>query len=173
MMSESADDNKRVCIFLRITDDVLENVIEFLSRQAAIIELINNVPGWKFSEIYAATDSVDIEFKRLVSDCRMGKIDVLVVKNLKQLGRSNQERLSAIEIIRAASGEIEFLSIDESLFSLEDAALKLQSDNYEQPDVSAALIDKEKTGAGGSTKEKLSYSNLLKQLDEKKWKENE
>ena len=173
MMSESADGNKRVCIYLRITEDVLENVIEFISRQAAIIELINNMPGWQFSEVYAATDSVDAEFNRLISDCRLGKVDVLVVKNLKQLGRNNSERLAAVERIKAASGEMEFLSIDETIFTLEDAVQKLQSAEYEQTEISTASADADITGAAGSSKEKLSYSNLLKQLEDKKRKENE
>lgn len=119
---------KRVCIYLRLTKDDLYDAMRVVQRQKKIIELIENEQDWTYAGAYVCTDNIDKEFHRLLDDCRAGRIDVIVIKNMWQLGRNRDECLqSALLVQEAAAGETELISIDEGILSLEELLIQIRS----------------------------------------------
>jgi len=119
---------KRVCIYLRLTKDDLYDAMRVVQRQKKIIELIENEQDWAYAGAYVCTDNIDKEFHRLLDDCRTGRIDVIVIKNMWQLGKNRDECLqSALLVQEAAAGETELISIDEGILSLEELLIQIRS----------------------------------------------
>ena len=119
---------KRVCIYLRLTKDDLYDAMRVVQRQKKIIELIENEQDWAYAGAYVCTDNIDKEFHRLLDDCRAGRIDVIVIKNVWQLGRTQDECLRSALLMKEAAADVtELISIDEGILSLEDLIIQIRS----------------------------------------------
>lgn len=149
MSNDKREKCKQVCVLIRLSKEDLDNAIMVVNRQKMIIDLIDNEPNWEYFKAYVTTDSIDDAFQDLLKDCRSGKVDVIIIRNLSQLGKCPEECLQTASMIRGAAGDkIDFISIDESIFLLDEAIDQIEE-----------LID----GSGNQTEKKLGN-----QIDEKK-----
>lgn len=122
MFEDNKEKRKQVCVLIRLSKEDLDNAIMVVNRQKMIIDLIDNEPTWEYYKAYVTTDSIDDAFRDLLKDCRSGKIDVIIIRNLSQLGKCPEECLQAASMIRDVAGDnIDFISIDESIFLLDEA----------------------------------------------------
>jgi len=119
---------KRACIYLKLTKEDLYDAMRVVQDQKKTIELIENEPDWKYAGSYACTENLDTEFQKLLSDCRRGKIDVIIIKNVDQLGSDPDECMRAASLLQEAAGDgIELISIEEGIFTLGDLIQKIRS----------------------------------------------
>ena len=73
-------------------------------------QMIREHPGWRFAGIYAdeamtGTKDTREEFQRLLTDCRAGKIDMVITKSVSRFARNT---VTSLETVR----ELKLLGVD-------------------------------------------------------------
>ena len=124
--------NKRVAVYARVSSDKdeaknsLKNQIAFFSSEIA------KHPDWELAGIYqdqgkSGTNDRRAGFRKMVDDCRAGKIDVIMVKSVDRLARNTPLLLKFLTGARDNGVTVYFLQ--EGLNS---------SDQYRWTDINAA-----------------------------------
>lgn len=120
---------KKVAAYVRVSsgkDAMLHSLSAQISYYSAYIQ---KNPQWEYAGVYVdeartGTKDTRIEFQRLLSDCKQGKIDMIVTKSISRFARNT---LTVLETVR----ELKNLGIDvyfekENIHSLsEDGELML------------------------------------------------
>lgn len=105
--------NYRVGIYCRVSSRSQEQLTSLAAQASYLTRLVAAKPGWKLSDIYldikSGSEQTDrTEFQRLLSDCRAGKIDIILTKSISRFGRNTVETLATINEMRAKGVEIVF-----------------------------------------------------------------
>jgi len=93
---------KRVAAYARVSDGK-ESMLHSLSAQVSYYcKLIQNTPGWEYAGVYAdeaisGTKDSRKEFKRILEDCKDGKIDMIITKSISRFARNT---LTTLETVR-------------------------------------------------------------------------
>ena len=78
-------------------------------------------PGWKFGTLYWDEDCKNKNEKNLpglsalISDCKAGKVDVVLVKSISGLTMENDDAVSVIEILQNLNLPVTILPIEENI----------------------------------------------------------
>jgi len=105
--------NYRVGIYCRVSSRSQEQLSSLATQASYLTRLVAARPGWKLSDIYldvkSGSDEADRnEFQRLLTDCRAGKVDIVLTKSISRFGRNTVETLATINEMRAKGVEIVF-----------------------------------------------------------------
>ncbi len=98
--------------------EILANELDSLSAQERYYEKrIKAKPNWKFAGIYSDIGSgITIKrrkrFHALVSACRFGKVDMVLIKSAHQLARNTVDALETIRMLRRWKVSIYFEADD-------------------------------------------------------------
>jgi len=99
-------ETKRVAAYARVSTDHKEQLESFNSQIAYYTDVINNNPAWVLVDIYAdegisgtRTDKRD-NFNRLINDCMLGKIDIVLTKSLSRFSRNTIDTLKYIRLLK-------------------------------------------------------------------------
>ncbi|MBP1920646.1 recombinase family protein [Youngiibacter multivorans] len=101
---------KKVAAYARVSSDK-DSMHQSLSAQISYFsDLIQRNPEWEFVRIYAdeaktGTKDTREEFQNMLSDCREGKIDLIITKSVSRFARNT---LTMLEVVR----ELKALNID-------------------------------------------------------------
>ncbi len=83
-----------VCAYARVSSDSDDRLNSFSAQVEYFTQLIQAHNDWEFVDIYAdegiigtRADKRD-DFKRLMRDCRAGRIDHILVKSISRFGRT-------------------------------------------------------------------------------------
>ena len=101
---------KKVAAYARVSSDK-DSMHQSLSTQISYFsDLIQRNPEWEFVRIYAdeaktGTKDTREEFQNMLSDCREGKIDLIITKSVSRFARNT---LTMLEVVR----ELKALNID-------------------------------------------------------------
>ena len=94
-------EKESVAAYCRVSTDSADQLNSYHSQIAYYTKLINENPDWELYDIYAdagitgtSIDKRD-EFKRMIADCREGKIKRVLVKSVSRFGRNTTELLEA------------------------------------------------------------------------------
>ena len=92
--------NKRVAIYLRHKEpieDISYHIVQGKHYQA-LVEAHENC---QLTEIYIDKGSLknQVEFKRLIGDCRAGKIDMIIARSVSQFGRNQIEAIEMAQYL--------------------------------------------------------------------------
>jgi len=103
----------RVGIYCRVSSRSQEQLTSLATQASYLTRLVAAKPGWILSDIYldikSGSEEADRnEFQRLLTDCRAGKIDVVLTKSISRFGRNTVETLATINEMRAKRVEIVF-----------------------------------------------------------------
>ena len=104
---------KRVAAYARVSsgkDAMLHSLSEQVSYYSA---LIRQNPGWQYAGVYAdeamtGTKENRAEFQRLLSDCRVGKIDLILTKSISRFARNTVNLLKTVRELKALGVDIHF-----------------------------------------------------------------
>lgn len=85
--------NYRVAIYCRLSRDDGNEESQSIQTQREILTEYVNKQGWKIVDVYAddgysGTDFDRPDFKRLLDDIEIGRIDLVITKDLSRLGRN-------------------------------------------------------------------------------------
>ena len=101
---------KKVAAYARVSSGK-DAMLHSLSAQISYYsQLIQNHPGWLYCGVYAdealtGTKDTRENFQRLLTDCRVGKIDVIITKSISRFARNT---VILLETVR----ELKLLGID-------------------------------------------------------------
>lgn len=121
---------KKVAAYARVSKDT-ERLMHSVSEQISYYStLIQKNPEWDYAGVYAdcgitgtLTDSRP-EFKRMVSDCENGKINIILTKSISRFARNTVDLLDTVRHLKSIGVEVRFEKERISSFS-EDGELML------------------------------------------------
>lgn len=104
---------KRVAAYARVSAEK-DTAEHSLAQQISYYnEYISNHPGWEFAGVYAdegisGTRAERPEFQRLLTDCRAGKIDLIITKSVTRLARNTVTLLETVRELKTLGIEVFF-----------------------------------------------------------------
>ena len=89
----------RVCCYARVSTDRDEQESSYEAQQQHYEDLIRRNPEWEYAGMYADEQSgMNTKkregFKRMIDDCRKGKIDMIVTKSISRFSRNIVDTIS-------------------------------------------------------------------------------
>ena len=104
---------KHVAAYARVSDGK-ESMLHSLSAQVSYYcKLIQNTPGWEYAGVYvdeavSGTKDSRKEFKRMVEDCKDGKIDMIITKSISRFARNTVDTLTTVRKLKNKGVEVYF-----------------------------------------------------------------
>ena len=102
-----------VAAYARVSSDK-DAMLHSLSEQVSYYNgYIQKHPGWKFCGVYAdeaktGTKDTRANFQRMLSDCRAGKIDLIITKSISRFARNTVTLLQTARELKAMGIDIFF-----------------------------------------------------------------
>jgi DNA invertase Pin-like site-specific DNA recombinase len=104
---------KRVCAYARVSsgkDSMLHSLAAQVSHYS---KLIQSRPEWEYVGVYAdealtGTKDNRAEFKRMLTDCRLGLIDTIITKSISRFARNTVTLLNTARELKALGIDIHF-----------------------------------------------------------------
>ena len=104
---------KRVAAYCRVStgkDAMLHSLSEQISRYSAYIQ---SQPGWAYAGVYAdeaytGTKGERPKFQQMLSDCRAGKIDLILTKSISRFARNTVTMLETVRELKALGIDVYF-----------------------------------------------------------------
>lgn len=96
----------RVCAYARVSSDSKDQLNSFASQVRYYTKYIQSHEEWSLVDIYAdegisgTCAAKRDEFQRLLRDCRLGKIDRILVKSVSRFARNAQDCLEAVRELK-------------------------------------------------------------------------
>lgn len=104
----------RIAGYARVSSNSEEQLRSFYSQLEYYNEIIKYIPNSKLVGVYVDEGITGTRidkrtgFKRLINDCRLGKIDRIITKSINRFGRNIIETLSVIRELKALNVSIYF-----------------------------------------------------------------
>ena len=104
---------KRVCAYARVSSGK-DAMLHSLSAQVSFYSsMIQRNPDWIYVGVYAdeavtGTKGARAEFQRMLTDCRAGKIDMIITKSITRFARNTVTLLEATRELKALGVDIFF-----------------------------------------------------------------
>lgn len=104
---------KRVAAYARVSVDK-DAMLHSLAAQISYYKgLIQGRPEWEYAGVYAdegltGTKENRPEFQRLLTDCRAGKIDMVIVKSISRLARNTVTMLATVRELKGLGIDVLF-----------------------------------------------------------------
>ena len=105
LQSEAAQ--LRVAAYCRVSTDSEDQLNSFAAQQTYYNDYIRKHDSWQLAEIYAdegitgTSAAKRDDFQRMLSDCRKGRIDKILVKSISRFARNTKECLEYIRELKA------------------------------------------------------------------------
>ena len=104
----------RVATYCRVSTDYSEQALSYVSQIRNYTDLINSHEGWELVDIYAdeAVSGTKLDkredFNRMLSDCRKGRIDKILVKSLSRFARNTNDCLTSLRELMSLGVAVQF-----------------------------------------------------------------
>ena len=105
--TSSAQEKRKlnVAVYCRVSTGNEEQSSSLQSQIEYYTEYVNNYPDWELAEVYAdSTTGLSVkdhpEFRKMLRQCRSGKIDMILCKSISRFGRNLRESLNVLEDLR-------------------------------------------------------------------------
>ena len=105
---------KKVAAYARVSMQS-ERMMHSLSTQISYYsKIIQKNPDWEYAGVYAddfisGTNTVKRdEFKRMLSDCEAGKIDIILTKSISRFARNTVDLLETVRHLKSMGIEVRF-----------------------------------------------------------------
>lgn len=97
---------KRVCAYCRVSTDTEEQLSSYEAQVGYYEEYIKKRPDWEFSGIYAdegitgTNTKKRTDFHRMIDDCLLGKIDMIITKSISRFARNTLDCLQYVRMLK-------------------------------------------------------------------------
>ena len=104
----------RVAAYCRVSTDSEDQLNSFVAQQSYYNDYIRKHDNWQLAEIYAdegitgTSAAKRDDFQRMLSDCRKGRIDKILVKSISRFARNTMECLETIRELKSMGVSILF-----------------------------------------------------------------
>jgi len=105
---------KRVCAYCRVSTDMSSQLNSFQSQKQYYEKLISKRDGWILVDIYAdygksgTTECNRVELDRMLRDCELGKIDLIITKSITRFARNTVDCIKEIRMLKKLGVDIYF-----------------------------------------------------------------
>ncbi len=104
---------KRVAAYARISLENDKTKNSFSAQVSYFSKLIQGNPEWEYAGVYAdcgesGTSKKRDDFKRLLSDCEAGKIDIILVKSISRFARNTVDLLETVRRLKELGIDVRF-----------------------------------------------------------------
>ncbi len=105
--------HKRVAAYARVSSEKDEMLHSLAAQVSHYSGYIRSHPGWTFAGIYAdegitGTKSSRPEFTRMLGDCRVGKINLLITKSISRFARNTVDLLNTVRELKDIGVDVYF-----------------------------------------------------------------
>lgn len=103
---------KRVCAYCRVSTDQEEQLSSYDLQVQHYTNFIMSNDLWEFSGVYAdeGISGTSIKnrdnFKRMISDCEDGKIDMIITKSISRFARNTLDCLNYVRMLKGLSNPV-------------------------------------------------------------------
>ena len=104
----------RVAAYCRVSTDSADQLNSFAAQNRHYTDLITSMANWKLVDIYADEGITGTsakkrpDFQRLLTDCRNGLIDKVLVKSISRFARNTKECLEVIRELKSLGIGVSF-----------------------------------------------------------------
>ena len=104
----------RVAAYARVSSDSSDQLNSFMAQTKYYTNLITSHDNWMMTDIYADAGITGTsaekrpEFQRMLSDCRNGRIDRILVKSISRFARNAKDCLEIIRALKAIGVSVHF-----------------------------------------------------------------
>ena len=116
----------RVAAYCRVSTDSEDQLNSYKAQVAYYTDHINKNPKWIFAGIYADEGITGTSakkrdsFMRMISDCKKGKIDLILTKSVSRFSRNTVDSLNYVRMLKAMN--IGVIFEEQSLDTLEESS---------------------------------------------------
>ncbi len=126
------DINQNVAIYVRVSTDDVKQTTSYELQKKYYEDFVLHHPNWTLVKIYAdeGISGTSLkhrnEFNRMIADCKSGKIDMIVCKNVSRFARNVTDCIGIVRDLAALKPPVGVFFESESIFSLkEDSQMAL------------------------------------------------
>lgn len=104
----------RVAAYARVSSDSVDQLNSFATQVAYYTDFIQSKDEWEFAGLYAdeavsgTTADKRNDFQRLLTDCRSGKIDRILVKSISRFARNTLDCIQTVRELKQLGIAVEF-----------------------------------------------------------------
>lgn len=104
----------RVAAYVRVSSDSMDQLNSFMAQSNYYTTLISSKENWKLVDTYADEGITGTsaekrpDFQRLLSDCRKGLIDKVLVKSISRFARNTKDCLETIRELKSIGVAVSF-----------------------------------------------------------------
>jgi len=125
LISDADKKRLRVCAYCRVSTDEEAQEGSYELQVQHYTQVIQSNPDWEFVGIYAdkgisGTSTLHrVDFQRMIADCRAGKIDLIITKQVSRFARNVLDSLQHIRLLRQLDPPVGILFEAEGLNTLD------------------------------------------------------
>lgn len=104
---EQTVQKQRVAVYCRVATDSEDHFASLAVQEAYYTEMVGQHPEWELAGIYAdrgiagADRQNQKEFKRMLTACKQGGIDIIIVRSVSRFARNTVDCLEAVRMLKA------------------------------------------------------------------------
>ena len=101
------DGKKRVAAYCRVSADSEEQLNSYEAQKSYYTQKIEESPDWEMAGIYAdegisgTSMKKRTEFKKMITACKRGRIDLIITKSLSRFARNTVDCLETVRLLKA------------------------------------------------------------------------
>lgn len=101
------DGKKRVAAYCRVSTDSEEQLNSYEAQKSYYTQKIEESPDWEMARIYAdegisgTSMKKRTEFKKMITACKRGHIDLIITKSLSRFARNTVDCLETVRLLKA------------------------------------------------------------------------
>ena len=120
---------KNACAYCRVSTDMEDQKTSYQSQITHYSEYIKSKKDWNFVGVYADEGITGTqiknrdEFIRMIDDCKLGKIDIIIAKSISRFARNTVDTLNIVRLLRELNIDVYFekenihtLNMDSEMF---------------------------------------------------------
>ncbi|MCL2521243.1 MAG: recombinase family protein [Erysipelotrichales bacterium] len=118
----------RVCAYCRVSTDNLNQTTSYELQKAYYEEMIYKNKSWEFAGIYADEGISATQMKnrdaliRMLSDCRLGKIDMVITKSVSRFSRNVVDTLNITRELKSLKNPVRIFFESENLDTMDSSS---------------------------------------------------
>lgn len=115
-------EKKRVAVYLRFKETLDDQATSHMWYYDCYKAIIKEHEGWQLAGFYVDEGSVknQEDFKRLLEDCKSGKIDLIYARSVARFGRNNIDAVQTAQYLSHLKPPVGVFFEQENLNSLDD-----------------------------------------------------
>ena len=106
-LRKAQDGKMRVAAYCRVSTDSEEQLNSYEAQQSYYTQKIQDSPDWEMAGIYADEGITGTslkkrtEFKKMITACKRGHIDLIITKSLSRFARNTVDCLETVRLLKA------------------------------------------------------------------------